>query len=184
MEKQNRDLTRREFLKETAVAGAGIAALGGLVPSKVLGANDRIRLALLGCGGRGSYDMTVFLGNPEEIPSYRKPLALRIRVAPIEFGHSPPKPSMEPTLPRRQSLPPLQQSPSEILAASGRGSVFPSVFLLMGVFLIDAWLCQPTRLRIIPQVGAIAYTIFLRGAWHAPSLLPGRTAFVSQVQTA
>ncbi len=65
MEKQNRDLTRREFLKETAVAGAGIAALGGLVPSKVLGANDRIRLALLGCGGRGSYDMTVFLGNPE-----------------------------------------------------------------------------------------------------------------------
>jgi predicted dehydrogenase len=65
MEKRNDDLTRREFLKEAAAVGAGVAAFGGLTPAKVLGANDRIRLGLLGAGERGTYDMKVFMGNPD-----------------------------------------------------------------------------------------------------------------------
>ena len=45
--------TRRSFLKTTA-ASAGALALGGLTPSTVLGANDRISFAVIGCGGMGT----------------------------------------------------------------------------------------------------------------------------------
>ncbi|MGH9451879.1 MAG: Gfo/Idh/MocA family protein [Terriglobia bacterium] len=62
--KESKSVTRREFLKGTAAAGAGIAALGGLAPASVLGANDRVRMALIGCGERGSYDMSLFMKNP------------------------------------------------------------------------------------------------------------------------
>jgi predicted dehydrogenase len=65
MAKNSDDLTRREFLKEAAVVGAGVAAFGGLTPARALGANDRIRLGLLGAGERGTYDMKVFMGNPD-----------------------------------------------------------------------------------------------------------------------
>jgi hypothetical protein len=51
MEKKN-DISRREFLKNSAVAVASAAVLGGLAPARVLGANDRIRLGFLGTGGR------------------------------------------------------------------------------------------------------------------------------------
>ena len=44
------EMTRREFLKDTAFAGAGAAVLGGLAPARVLGANDRIRLGVLEAG--------------------------------------------------------------------------------------------------------------------------------------
>jgi len=60
----NHDLTRREFLKDTAVGGASVAAFGGLAPARVLGANDRIRLGLIGSGERGTYDMQLFMRNP------------------------------------------------------------------------------------------------------------------------
>jgi predicted dehydrogenase len=44
------DSNRRDFLK----TGAGIAALAGVIhPEKVLGANDRVRLAVCGIRGRG-----------------------------------------------------------------------------------------------------------------------------------
>jgi predicted dehydrogenase len=65
MAKGSDDLTRRKFLKNAAAVGAGVAAFGGLTPARVLGANDRIRLGLLGAGERGTYDMKVFMGNPE-----------------------------------------------------------------------------------------------------------------------
>jgi predicted dehydrogenase len=55
--------TRRRFLK--GAAGAGLAAFGGLTPASVLGANDRIRMGLIGCGERGSYDISLFRKNPE-----------------------------------------------------------------------------------------------------------------------
>jgi len=58
------EISRREFLKESALAGAGAAVMGGLAPARVLGANDKIRLALLGAGGRGSYDMSLFQKDP------------------------------------------------------------------------------------------------------------------------
>ncbi|MDE3180779.1 MAG: Gfo/Idh/MocA family oxidoreductase [Acidobacteriota bacterium] len=64
MDNGNSHVSRRDFLKNTAVAGAGLAAFGGLAPARVLGANDRVRMALIGCGERGSYDMSLFMKNP------------------------------------------------------------------------------------------------------------------------
>jgi predicted dehydrogenase len=57
-------ISRRTFLKDSALAGAGAAMLGGLAPARVLGANDKIRLALLGAGQRGQYDMSLFQKDP------------------------------------------------------------------------------------------------------------------------
>jgi predicted dehydrogenase len=54
------EITRREFLKDTALAGAGAAVLGGLAPARVLGANDRIRVGVLGSGHRARSDMGMF----------------------------------------------------------------------------------------------------------------------------
>ena len=59
MEKKT-EITRREFLKDTAFAGAGAAVLGGLAPARVLGANDRIRVGVLGSGHRARYVMEMF----------------------------------------------------------------------------------------------------------------------------
>ncbi|MGH9327862.1 MAG: Gfo/Idh/MocA family protein [Terriglobia bacterium] len=56
-------VTRRDFF--TLAAGTGLAVVGGLTPTRVLGANDRVRLGVIGCGGRGTSDMGVFMGNPE-----------------------------------------------------------------------------------------------------------------------
>ena len=64
MENRNISLSRREFLQDAAAVGAGMAAFGGLTPARVLGANDRIRLGVLGTGERGDYVMTVFAANP------------------------------------------------------------------------------------------------------------------------
>lgn len=51
------EITRRDFLKSGAKAGATMAALGGIGfmgdPQRVLGANDRIRIAVCGVHGRG-----------------------------------------------------------------------------------------------------------------------------------
>src|SRR5579863_909665 len=62
--KKTNDLTRRDFLKNSAAAGASTALLGGLVPGRVLGANDRIRVGVLGTGERAQYLMTLFNGVP------------------------------------------------------------------------------------------------------------------------
>ena len=51
------NLTRRDFLKDSA---AGVAVLGGMAPARVLGANERIRVAVLGSGGRAQYVMELF----------------------------------------------------------------------------------------------------------------------------
>src|SRR5258706_14301841 len=47
------NLTRRDFLK-TSAASAGVLAIGGLTSQTVLGANDRINFAVIGCGGQGT----------------------------------------------------------------------------------------------------------------------------------
>jgi predicted dehydrogenase len=57
-------ITRRDFLKETAVAGATAAVLGGLAPARVLGANDKIRVGAMGTGERCQYLMKLFKDNP------------------------------------------------------------------------------------------------------------------------
>ena len=48
---------RRNFIKTTAAASAATA----LSYSRILGANDRVRLGLIGCGSRGVGDMNAFL---------------------------------------------------------------------------------------------------------------------------
>lgn len=45
---------RRDFLQKTAVTGVGIAALTRLAPPTALGANERVRIAGIGTGDRGS----------------------------------------------------------------------------------------------------------------------------------
>ncbi len=44
---------------------ARAAAAGALSYSRILGANDRIGLGVIGAGGRGTHDMTLFQKNPE-----------------------------------------------------------------------------------------------------------------------
>jgi predicted dehydrogenase len=46
--------SRREFIQKTLGSGAALAAYGIFPSSRVLGANDRIRIGLIGAGGRGT----------------------------------------------------------------------------------------------------------------------------------
>ncbi len=65
---QTGPLGRREFFKRTGALSAGAVlaksafakANNKLNPSRVLGANDRINIGLIGCGGRGSDDARTF----------------------------------------------------------------------------------------------------------------------------
>lgn len=53
--------TRRSFLEKMAGGTAAVAASALLPASRVLGANDRVRFALIGCGGRGTADLKAAL---------------------------------------------------------------------------------------------------------------------------
>ncbi len=61
--------SRRKFLKESIAAGSAAAGLSVLNPTssiaapnaRILGANDRIRVALIGCGGQGSGNLRAML---------------------------------------------------------------------------------------------------------------------------
>src|SRR5215212_3602973 len=48
------NLTRRDFIKTSTIAAAGAVALPAASYGNVLGANDRIRFAVIGCGGMGT----------------------------------------------------------------------------------------------------------------------------------
>lgn len=50
----NVNVNRRQFLQATGSLAAGTAILGGLSPAAFAGEDNTIRLALLGCGGRGT----------------------------------------------------------------------------------------------------------------------------------
>ncbi len=56
--------SRRTFIKSAAAAGA--VTIGGLAPSSVLGANDRVRIALIGAGGMGRGHLNNLLRNSGE----------------------------------------------------------------------------------------------------------------------
>src|SRR3989442_15225172 len=79
MSNKTNTTTRRSFLKATAVS-TGVLAFGGLTPSTVLGANDRIRVGVIGVGGMGSGHLRSLVGRKEkdniEVPAvcdvYRK----------------------------------------------------------------------------------------------------------------
>jgi predicted dehydrogenase len=58
-------LSRRDFMKSSMAFGAGLAMAGPA--SRVLGANDEIRIATVGVGGQGSYHTRIF----SKIPGVR-----------------------------------------------------------------------------------------------------------------
>ncbi|MPY91025.1 MAG: hypothetical protein GEU99_24320 [Luteitalea sp.] len=62
---------RRSFMRTSAATAAGLTMMSAL-PRNVLGANDRVRVGLIGCGGRGNY----LLGNV-----FRLAKAMNVEVA-------------------------------------------------------------------------------------------------------
>ena len=59
------DLSRRDFVKASAALGAAAWASGA---SRIFaGGSDKIRLGLIGCGGRGTYDTTNCLNAAENV---------------------------------------------------------------------------------------------------------------------
>jgi hypothetical protein len=54
-------MDRRDFIRNTTGAGVALTAASY---SRVLGANDRIGLALIGCGGRGEHVMKNCMWDP------------------------------------------------------------------------------------------------------------------------
>jgi len=61
--------SRREFLKTTAAATAGVTLAMSSFPSSViqpvLGANDKIRMGFIGVGNRGTQLMSRFMANKD-----------------------------------------------------------------------------------------------------------------------
>src|SRR5450432_4254957 len=64
----NTSLDRRDFLKSVSATGVALTAAtsamaaksGSKMSGRVIGANDRINIGVIGCGGRGSYDADAF----------------------------------------------------------------------------------------------------------------------------
>lgn len=50
-----RETNRRTFLRDGLAAGVAVSGLTAAARARVLGANERIRIGLIGCGGRGRY---------------------------------------------------------------------------------------------------------------------------------
>jgi hypothetical protein len=57
-------VTRREFLKSSTVAGAGVLLCGTAASGRIIGANDRLRIAVAGVNGRGGSHISGWLGQP------------------------------------------------------------------------------------------------------------------------
>ena len=61
-------INRRDFIKRAAVGTAGVSlAMSGASTGSVLGANDRIRLGLIGCGRQGVDNMRHFMRQGVEV---------------------------------------------------------------------------------------------------------------------
>jgi predicted dehydrogenase len=61
-------INRRDFFKRAAVGTAGVSlAMSGAGAGRVLGANDRIRLGLIGCGRQGVSNMQYFIKQGVEV---------------------------------------------------------------------------------------------------------------------
>ena len=56
-------IERRQFIKQAALAGVSIG-LASSATSRVLGANDRVRVGIIGCGARGQEDLREVLRIP------------------------------------------------------------------------------------------------------------------------
>ena len=62
------NLTRRRFIQQSGSLAAGAAMLGGLAPAVHAAEDNTIRLALIGCGGRGSGAVRDALSVPDGGP--------------------------------------------------------------------------------------------------------------------
>jgi len=62
------NLNRRQFLKQTGSLAAGAAVLGGISPVAFTAEDNKIRLALIGCGGRGGGAVGNALSVPDSGP--------------------------------------------------------------------------------------------------------------------
>ena len=58
-------MKRRDFVRTSM--NAGIAAWTALSADRVFGANERLRVGLIGCGVRGTFDARLMRGTPEDI---------------------------------------------------------------------------------------------------------------------
>ena len=54
-------LTRRSFLRRAAGTAAGLGAWTALSQDRVPGANERVNVAIIGCGGRGRFVLRVMM---------------------------------------------------------------------------------------------------------------------------
>ena len=52
----SRRTSRRQFVKTSAVIGAGYWTLGGIAPRESRSANEKIQFACVGVGGKGTSD--------------------------------------------------------------------------------------------------------------------------------
>ena len=69
MKSDDKTTTRRRFLKDPAGAAAGLGALSSLTASSfadVLGANDRVRIGVIGTGGRAMQLMDHLVPKPQD----------------------------------------------------------------------------------------------------------------------
>src|SRR5574341_1326073 len=60
----DRTVTRRSFLQKSAAAGASALAFPSVVGAGVVGKDDVVRIATVGCGGRGSRDLRALAAVP------------------------------------------------------------------------------------------------------------------------
>lgn len=59
--------TRRDFIRQAALLGAGLSLNPFFIKAgnNSVGANDKIRVGLIGCNGMGFANLEAFLKNPE-----------------------------------------------------------------------------------------------------------------------
>ena len=57
-------LSRRQFVKTSAL-GVGAVSLASVIPAGAIGANDRIRVGVIGCGGQGTGHVHSLVGKSE-----------------------------------------------------------------------------------------------------------------------
>src|ERR1043166_7945260 len=58
-------ITRRHFINKTALTGVALSALPAITHLKAQGANNRLRVAVVGCHGRGKDHIAAFTSLPD-----------------------------------------------------------------------------------------------------------------------
>jgi predicted dehydrogenase len=66
---ENETMSRRDFVRRTAIASAGLAisTMNAINPTRVLGANDRVNVGIIGPGCRGHSLMNSFYQSDKEL---------------------------------------------------------------------------------------------------------------------